>query len=264
MSWEFKNTSEMYSLLVGKHYGPNPETISSKVHMDRVKIGQLISHYLKLKSTDHVLEIGSGSGDMAASLAPQIEKLYCADISLSFLNVAQKKCQNWPHVSFHHLQDFNLDFIKAGTLDAVYAHAVFIHLNIYDFYWYFRNLSLALKENGLIYIDFLSSKNLKTTTESHFSEHAGYYQSNKSSLPSLLSFHNPQDIIYLARNFHLQLEISWSNPNGSVCLILRKLSKPNIVNKAYNSLSSGFRLLKMRFIRRFSSRLPDSFDAKSQ
>lgn len=253
MSWEFENKSEMYNLLVGKHYGSNPEGISSDIHNDRVKIGKAISDYLKFKSTDHVLEIGSGSGDMAASLAPYLERLYCADISRSFLDVAQKKCQKWPHVSFHHLQSFDLDFVQPGTLDAAYSHAVFIHLNLYDFYWYFKSFSSALKENGLIYIDFLSSKDLNLKAESYFTEHAGYYHSSKNSLPSLLSFHNPQDIIKLARHFHLHPDVYWIGAGGTVGLILRKLSKPNFLLLMYCRMWTGINLLKMRFNRLFFS-----------
>ncbi|OFZ30114.1 MAG: hypothetical protein A2622_09690 [Bdellovibrionales bacterium RIFCSPHIGHO2_01_FULL_40_29] len=254
MSWEFDSKTEMYNLLVGKHYGANPENISANIDQDRVKIGKAISSYLQLKSTDHVLEIGSGSGDMAARLAPQLERLYCADISLSFLEIAQKKCEKWSHVSFHHLQSFDLDFIEPGTLDAIYSHAVFIHLNLYDFYWYFKIFSAVLKENGLIYIDFLSSKNLNLTADSYFSEHAGYYRSSKNSLSSLLSFHNPQAIIDLAQHFNLQLEVSWSSKSGTVGLILRKLESPYFLTLIYNRLRTLIYLIKLRITRRFFSR----------
>jgi cyclopropane fatty-acyl-phospholipid synthase-like methyltransferase len=219
--------------------------------LDRAKFGKIISGYLQLKPTDHVLEIGSGSGDMAASLAPDLERLYCADISRSFIEVARKKCEKWPHASFHHLQSFELDFIKSGTLDAVYAHAVFIHLNLYEFYWYFKSFSKVLKEDGKIYIDFLSSRNLSMVNNSFFIEHADYYVSNKNSLPRLRSFNNPQDIIKLARHFHLHLELYWTRSEGSVGLILRKLTNPSWITLLKNSLWTGYYILKQRINRRF-------------
>jgi len=222
MSWEFHNDQDMYSQLVGQYYGAKPENKQIEIRNSRYKIAQSVASFLNLKPSDVIMDLGSGLGDMAQYLSKQAQHVHCADISQSFLAAAKENCKNVPNISFHHLQSHRFDFLPEQSLDAIYSHAVFIHLNIYDFYLYLKNFARILKTRGRIYIDFLSTDGLNFTKSEHFSEHVENYSQHPDSLPTLLSFHSEKAILNMARELGYFSLFRWRGPDHTVVLVLQK------------------------------------------
>lgn len=222
MSWEFQSEQDMYSQLVGHYYGAKPENKQSEIRSSRYKIAQSVASFLNLKSDNVILDLGSGLGDMAHYLSKKVRHVHCADISQSFLSAAKENCKDNSNISFHHLRSHKLDFLPEQSLDAIYSHAVFIHLNIYDFYLYLKNFSRVLKTRGRIYIDFLSTDGLNFTKSEHFLEHVENYKQHPEALSTFLSFHSEKAILKMARELGYFSLFRWRGPDHTVALVLQK------------------------------------------
>ena len=237
MSWEFVNEKDMYAQLVGDFYGPTPEAIKQEISESRQKIAISILKNLDVQPEHKIMDLGSGMGDMALAVASKVNHLYCVDISQSFLSVARDRCKFLRNVSFHHLASFNFDFLENGTLDAIYSHAVFIHLNVYDIILYFKSFKKVLKEGGKVYIDFTTSDTVDFMSAQNLKDHVQFYERDKNSLPHLLSFHSRQSIVKIAKSFGLHVQTIIVGPNHNIRMVFRKGQRAFLRDKL-NSLTS--------------------------
>ena len=73
-----------------------------------------------LKSTDHVLEIGCGTGTSALKLADACAKITATDYAPEMIAIAREKGAEVPSVAFE-LADARLGDFEAGQFDAVLA-----------------------------------------------------------------------------------------------------------------------------------------------
>lgn len=73
-----------------------------------------------------VADIGSGTGFLAAGLAPLVKRVYVVDGSAAMLAVAQKNLVQFTNVEFHEADGLNLPFPEE-SLDAVFANMYLHH-----------------------------------------------------------------------------------------------------------------------------------------
>lgn len=222
MSWNFLNQKQMYNFLVGNFYGPDPEKNAEFIAQSRHEIAKRIATYFSLKKESIALEVGSGAGHMAQFFASQVKHLYCVDISESFLQAAEKTCKTKRNISYHLISNFDLHFIKDHSVDVIFSHAVFIHLNLYDVFHYLNVFSRILSERGRIYFDFLSADQLVCAESVVFQEHANNYKSDQSSLPLLLSYQSEKVIKKIAKQLGFIVLHSHEGPNNTVGMVLEK------------------------------------------
>ena len=202
-SWEFRQDKEMYSLLIGNYLGPDPEKRVAEVRDLKRKSALLISEQTRMNENDTVLEIGSGPGYQSAHIAPQVKRLYCCDISASFLKVAQRECSRLDNVSFHLLKpySFRFDFLPDSTMDAVFACSVFFHLDLFGIFWYFQEIARVTKPGGRVWMDMADAESLDPSTNPIFLEMANYYrQGNMGAYPMLLKWHSVSAIQAIAKS----------------------------------------------------------------
>ena len=172
--WEFTSKKEMFDLLVGDYIGPHPEKKIKEIKAFKKNLAHFIYREVRLTKNETVMELGTGAGYVAYHIAPLIKKLYCCDISKSFIKYAKKECVGIKNISFHHIKpyDYSFSFIHDSTLDAVYAISVFIHFNLFDMFLYFPELHRVLKSGGRLWFDFENIDTLDLSEDPSFSSTA--------------------------------------------------------------------------------------------
>lgn len=200
MQWEFSDDNGMYQNLVGSYHGPDPLENKEKIASGRIEVAK---YYLRLgvfRKCGVALEIGSGAGHMAEFLSEKVDRIFCVDISQSFLNVASKRCLNCTNVTFHKIVSAKFDFISDASIDAVYTHAVFIHLNIYDIYLYLIEIRRVMRPGARAVIDFLVADEIDFSQNPFFQETLGHYSKSPLALPELLFFNSEKILIRMIRS----------------------------------------------------------------
>lgn len=78
------------------------------------------------RATDHVADLGCGTGQTAAALAPFVSKLTCVDASGAMIKVAQKRLAGFDNVAFHRspLEELAVD---DGAIDIAVMSLVLHH-----------------------------------------------------------------------------------------------------------------------------------------
>lgn len=100
-----------------------------------------------LKASDHVLEIGAGTGSTALLLADAVEEIVATDLSDQMLDVgrARASAENVTNVTF---KKAAADHLPDGPFDAVLAHNI-LHL-VEDLPATLKASHAALKPGGLL------------------------------------------------------------------------------------------------------------------
>lgn len=145
-NWEAKDEKELFELLVGDWFGKNPTEALAAIRNDKLVRSQYIIGELGLNDQSTVLEVGSGAGFTSKFIAQQVLHLRCYDISESFLDFAKRECSDVKNISFHKLDRNWVIPEQDETFDAIFSDAVFIHLNLFDIYWYLLEFARILKK----------------------------------------------------------------------------------------------------------------------
>lgn len=208
-NWEARNEGHALRLLVGDHFGDRPEDGLEAIRSAKKQRAAWLCRKMGLDKESVVLEIGSGMGLTSKHVAAEVQHLYCSDISTSFLEIARKECAGIPNIDFVKIEkepavfDFRDEFF-----DAIFADAVFIHLNLYDIYWYFAEFQRLAKKGGRVFIDIMNASRMDA---SKFSQMAELYRKDRNSLKRLLCWNSVDAVVTIASTFGFRLE---SNGSG--------------------------------------------------
>ena len=173
----------------------------AEIRAVKIEVAKIIYRQLDLKPHETVIEIGSGIGIMAAWLAPKVKQLYCCDVSKSFLKIAENECRELSNVSFHLTKSFKLDFVEDASIDSIFANCVFIHLNIYEIFLYFKEFNRVLKKGGKVWFDIANSDELVSRLPDLFREMIGYYEKNAVEEKLMIHYNSPIAVSGVAKNF---------------------------------------------------------------
>ncbi len=230
--WEHDSKNEALIRIVGFDFGKNPEE-KEKELLDHKKIIAenifRVAESYGIKSDPVVLEIGCGIGLISRYIAAFVKKLYCCDISESYLKIAKQECRDIKNINFFQIfkaSDFY--FLDKEKIDFIFAHAVFIHLNLYDIFLYFSEFNRILSDQGIIYFDIKCADFLDLNNDKYFLEQVGHYKKDPSVLPELLQWNSLSAIKKIAEYFGFELSF---NRNNNELLFLKS---KNFVRKHIN------------------------------
>ena len=216
--WESKDLSGLLTLLVGQTYGLDVVSQLEVIKQTKYFESQNIKQYLNLTTQDTVVDLGSGCGFIADFIAPEVDHVYCIDISQSFLNYAKKVTEQHTNITYQ-----QIDFGKLRTLPqvtAIYSVAVFIHFNHYDCYLYLKECYNYLQSDGRMLFNFLNDKYLDTTT-STWQRHATRYLENRSNAFTNLHYNSEVAIKKLIEQVGFKIE--WcKDEEPQTFILLRK------------------------------------------
>jgi len=217
--WEHKNIHDMLVGLIGYDFGPTPENCLDEIRNSKKSMADSISKKLKLTERDTVLELGSGCGFLSFWIAQKVKQLHCCDISSSYLEFARNECQNIDNATFHHIKPLDLACIEDESISAIYSLAVFIHLNLFDIYWYFSEFDRVLTKGGRIWFDIANAERLDPNTDKYFMEMARYYKADQSTISGLMQWNSAKAIHQLAKAFNFKIR---SYANQSQFILIKK------------------------------------------
>lgn len=114
---------------------------------DAVRDAAVAKAYLRPEMV--VADIGSGTGYIAAGLAPLVRRVYVVDGSVEMLEVAKKNLSSFPNIEYHHTDGLDLPFPEQ-SLDAVFAN-MYLH-HCVDPLAALRELARVLRPGGRLVI----------------------------------------------------------------------------------------------------------------
>jgi ubiquinone/menaquinone biosynthesis C-methylase UbiE len=208
--WETNSNEQLLDFLVGDCYGNDPASCIDTIRKDKEERAAWLANQLGLNKNFNVLEIGSGMGFTSKHIAKRVKHLYCCDISDSFLENAREECKANSNISFAKIEATqNLPFSE-DFFDVIYSDAVFIHLNLYDIFWYFSEFKKVIKPCGIVWFNIM---NTSFVLMDKLVEMANFYKNDPRILNNLLCWNSPEAIVSVASHFDFELESKTSDIN---------------------------------------------------
>jgi SAM-dependent methyltransferase len=100
-----------------------------------------------------VLEIGCGVARLGKEVAPHAREWWGVDVSANMVAIAHDRCRDLRNVRFFVSNGRDLSGVPTASVDKMYCHAVFIHMDKEDWYTYLVDARRVLKPFGLFYFD---------------------------------------------------------------------------------------------------------------
>ena len=202
-NWEADDVKHAAQLLAGKYFGDRPDERLDEIRGLKKKRAAYLCRKLRCNEESVVLEIGSGMGFTSKWLAPEVKQLFCTDISASFLKNAQKECAGIPNIEFARIDKEPATFSYPNEFfDIIFADAVFIHLNLYDIYWYFSEFRRLVKRRGTVFINVKNAAKIDTKV---LTQMADFYRDDRGSLKTLLCWNSVDAVVAIAEEFGFKL-----------------------------------------------------------
>jgi ubiquinone/menaquinone biosynthesis C-methylase UbiE len=117
------------------------------------QLAPFLQRGLDLRPTDVALEIGCGVARLGTHLAPHVGQWWGLDVSAQMVAIARERCAHLSNVQFFVGHGADLRQIPSASVDKLYCHAVFIHMDKEDAYSYLVDARRVLRPGGLFYFD---------------------------------------------------------------------------------------------------------------
>ncbi len=222
--WEFESLHATLVACVGHQFGEQPEKNIDAIRSARGDYGDTVVHRLNLSSDDVVMDIGSGCGFVGRNIAPRVKKLFCVDLSKTFLQYCQHELAQFNNVECHLIDYADFSAVLGKGINKAYSTAVWIHFNFYDIYHYLTALNALLPVGGTVYFDYADPDGIKLGDGANFRAHSAGYRYDRSSIACCLNYNSRkavQDALDLT-GFKL---VKWWRMEEDCCSVLvRKAS----------------------------------------
>lgn len=207
-AWVGLDTDDIRRLLVsliGHRFGERPEEHLDEIREDRSLYANKFIRMAGIRSTDTVLDLGSGCGFGTAVIARRASQVIACDISPAYLEFARHECASMDNIRFEQITSRKLSPIEDRSVDKVISMAVFIHLNLYDIQIYLDEFNRILRPGGKVLIDFANMNRLfshwpNRDQDQQFLSHAGYYRNDPTTLAGLVQWNSARGIKGVARS----------------------------------------------------------------
>jgi ubiquinone/menaquinone biosynthesis C-methylase UbiE len=141
-----------YYLSEASRKGVNALQVLDEQWYDGRKTAQCVFPDISRESI--VLEIACGIGRVSRFVAPRCRHLYCTDILEEALKEARQNLKDFPNVSFHKTNGYDLGEFRSEYFDCVYSFTTFFHFDFELVVHYFREIKRVLKRGGSGIIEF--------------------------------------------------------------------------------------------------------------
>ncbi|GAB4192083.1 MAG: hypothetical protein Tsb002_21450 [Wenzhouxiangellaceae bacterium] len=201
--------------MVGTDFGPEPQEHLDEIRRSREQYARRFITMAGVRSSDAVIDLGAGCGFGTRAIAAVAEKVWACDISPAYLKYARQECADLNNVIIQPVIKHMLHGIDEHSVDVIIGMSVFIHLNLYDIYWYFQEFRRIIRGPGRVCFDFADSDHLFSErllrqrndqkTSQAFIDHAEYYREDPGSLFSLMQWNSLSAIRQVASHHGFRL-----------------------------------------------------------
>lgn len=206
-AWVDLDTDDIRRLLlslVGHRFGDHPEQRLDEIRADRSTYAGRFIRMAGIRPTDTVLDLGSGCGFGTAVIAQQACQVIACDISPAYLAFARNECSDKNNIRFELIDSRDLSSVPESSVHKIISMAVFIHLNLYDIYLYFREFQRVLKPGGKVLVDFADQNRLfsrvpNRSQDQQFLAHAAFYRDDPGALAGLMQWNSARGIKGVAK-----------------------------------------------------------------
>jgi cyclopropane fatty-acyl-phospholipid synthase-like methyltransferase len=218
--WGANKIDNLLNLWVGEQYGKSPVDNIELIRESKSHEANNIVNLLSLNKQHTVIDLGSGGGFIANSIAPKVKTLYCLDISKDFLEYCRRETSQQKNVECYLINYANLNSVIEQPVDAIYSVAVFIHFNLYDVFHYLKACFDCLKPGGKLLFDFYNIEKLNIHDKT-FIKHTSQYLAAPGNLASYVYYNHPATLhqIYSQIGFKL---VETKEEDKHVFLVLEK------------------------------------------
>lgn len=200
---------ELLVALIGNTFGEQPEQQIETIRESRKGFANRFANMAKIKQSDTVLEVGSGCGFGTRVLSEKASQVWACDISPAYLAFASKECADLKNIKFRQIKSRCLSEFGDNSVDVVVSISVFIHLNLYDMYCYFKEFSRVIRTGGYVCFDFADSDKLfrrdwlrpknGDSRKVFFKEQVEHYRNDPKNLFQLMQWNSKRGIINIAQ-----------------------------------------------------------------
>lgn len=189
---------------------------------DKIREAENTDAQLKVKPTDIGLEIGSGTGVHAAYFAAKSRHLHSVDVSDGFSDLFRSTTSGIQNISYN-IRNFFPMFpdVKDDSVDYCYSTSVFCHLNVYDVYLYFEEISKKLKVNGRFFVNYQTCDDGVSDMFKMFLERYRAAREFTPISPGEMQFHSNKFFENVAASFGLHPKIAFSSPQYAEYLFIK-------------------------------------------
>lgn len=224
MTWEDR-IHDFHNLLVacvGYNYGPRPAERIAEIREARGAYGWQVIKALTIGHEDTVLDMGSGCGFIARTVAGEARHVCCADLNADFLAFCRQELKDLANVSCHAIDYLGFSKLQGLGISKVYSTAVWIHFNFYDMILNLQALHALLPAGGTIYFDFVNAAAIKTGDRRIFNEHLTRFQNNRESIAILVQYNSTEAVRAAAELTGFSCESIWQVHEECFGAVLRK------------------------------------------
>ncbi|GEM_PF-1234179 len=207
-AWVEMSAADKKSLLiglVGYDFGNEPQTRIPEIRDSRRSFANSIADIAGIKQTDVVMDLGSGCGFATYWFAKRAKHVHACDVSPAYLQFAKDECRDLANITFHQVEPRSLAPIPDASVDVVCSMSVFIHFNLYDIYWTFRELARVTRASARVWIDIADSESIDltnpNTSAKYFLNHANAYKYKPDSISGLMQWNSIEAVVKLASHF---------------------------------------------------------------
>ena len=186
----------MISNFVGDEYN-NSDDIDKTLWEVKYHEANRAVEKLQITQDDIVYDVGSGPGMICNYVSQNCNKLYCVDISKSFLKYAMKNNENNKNVGFFKIKHGVFNHVPKPN--KIYCLATFIHFNLYDIHYYLKSFYDKIDNGGMVFFDILSDEYLNLESD-EYKENFKKYQKNPKRIYHDMKYHNPKIIEKVIHN----------------------------------------------------------------
>jgi ubiquinone/menaquinone biosynthesis C-methylase UbiE len=209
--------SYLLDLTVGTTFGNSPMNQLHQVRQLKIYESQRIKKYLLLKKSDRVIDLGSGPGFIADSLAGEVDHIHCVDVNSDFIQWANVTLQHHSNISYHLIEHGKLNALPMVT--AIYANQVFSQSNLYDIYQYLSECHRVLIVGGRMIFEIVNDEHLDVTSNTWQNQNKSY---QTKPFERITIYNNKNTVVRMIQQIGFDLIKTFDDKEHTYFVIIKK------------------------------------------
>jgi cyclopropane fatty-acyl-phospholipid synthase-like methyltransferase len=222
--WNHSDLRSEMLALAGRDPSVDPDAVR-KFREKKLRDAEWMVKHLELTGDDIVCEIGSGYGVVAKHLSNIVRKIYCVDVSYTYLKQCRKELEGVDNAECISMDVSDLSPLLGRDINKMFAEGVFIHFNVYDIVIYLEQIYKILPKGGLFRFEIMNADLPDIVSHRQFRDHMNGYRRKKETVFGCLFWNSARTVQSIAEQigFTVKLPLKLDNPTGYVPFWVHKI-----------------------------------------